>query len=85
MVRGAKECIKIRKEQARWLKEGPKSGQREENEILRTAILKELETQVMKWYELLKAETGTELTSVEQRSGDSSSVGAQTNNTRYDH
>ena len=54
-----KKCIKIRDGLERWLKEGPKSKQRAENEVFRRELLNDLLTQLEK-EELLVARHETE-------------------------
>ena len=81
------ECIKIRNELARWLKEGTKSERsrliRRANEDRRQILLLDLQGQKDRLF--IWDHTGVELTSDEQRSGANSFMGDQTNNTRSYH
>ena len=81
-----KKCTTIREGLARWLKEGPKSRQREDLEILRWELLDDLPTQLLK-QDLMSMEALRDAseTVLEQESGANSAMGAQTNITRLDH
>ena len=77
-----KKCIKIREGLERWLKEGPKSKQRAENEVLRWELLDDLATHGPRHMEAVRDASETVL---EQESGANSAMVAQTNITRFDH
>ena len=78
-----KKCTTIREGLARWLKEGPKSRQREDLEILRWELLDDLPTQLLKQDVLsMEAMRDASETVLEQESGANSAMGAQTNITR---
>ena len=81
-----KKCTTIREGLARWLKEGPKSRQREDLEILRWELLDDLPTQLLK-QDLMSMEALRDAseTVLEQESGANSAMEAQTNITRLDH
>ena len=82
-----KKCIKIREGLERWLKEGPKSRQREDLETLRWELLEDLPTQLLK-QDVMSMEAmmrDASETDLEQESGANSATGAQTNITRLDH
>ena len=82
-----KKCTTIREGLARWLKEGPKSRQREDLETLRWELLEDLPTQLLK-QDVMSMEAmmrDASETVLEQESGANSAMGAQTNITRLDH
>ena len=81
-----KKCTTIREGLARWLKEGPKSRQREDLEILWWELLDDLPTQLLK-QDLMSMEALRDAseTVLEQESGANSAMEAQTNITRLDH
>ena len=81
-----KKCTTIREGLARWLKEGPKSRQREDLETLRWELLEDLPTQLLKQDVMsMEAIRDASETDLEQESGANSATGAQTNITRLDH
>ena len=81
-----KKCIKIREGLERWLKEGPKSKQRAENEVLRWELLDDLPTQLEKEDRIhMEAVKDASETILEQDFGANSAMGSQTNIPRLDH